>query len=82
MSKAYLGDDNNTGLQILHDQALEALVLEAHTKGYQLACHATGDAAIGQLITAYEKALAFYPMLIGGIASNIAVSRSQSSTHA
>ncbi|MEY9981481.1 putative amidohydrolase YtcJ [Bradyrhizobium yuanmingense] len=61
MSKAYLGDDNNTGLQILPDQELEALVLEAHTKGYQLACHAIGDAAIGQLIRAYEKALAAYP---------------------
>lgn len=61
MSKPYLGDDNNTGVQILPDAELEALVLDAHTKGYQLACHAIGDAAIGQLITAYEKALAAHP---------------------
>ena len=61
MSKPYLGDDNNIGVQILPDAELEALVLDAHKKGYQLACHAIGDAAIGQLITAYEKALAAYP---------------------
>lgn len=61
MSKPYLGDRNNTGVQILSDEELEALVLNAHKKGYQLACHAIGDAAIGQLITAYEKALAVHP---------------------
>lgn len=61
MSKPYLGDDNNIGVQILPDAELEALVLDAHKKGYQLACHAIGDAAIGQLITAYEKALEAYP---------------------
>lgn len=61
MSRPYLGDDNNTGLQILADEELQALVLEAHKKGYQLACHAIGDAAIGQLIGAYEKALAACP---------------------
>jgi predicted amidohydrolase YtcJ len=61
MSKPYLGDDNNIGVQILPTAELEALVLDTHKKGYQLACHAIGDAAIGQLITAYEKALAAYP---------------------
>ncbi|AEK56027.1 amidohydrolase [Brucella ceti str. Cudo] len=61
MSKPYLGDDNNIGVQILPDAELEALVLDAHKKGYQLACHAIGDAAIGQLITAYEKALVAHP---------------------
>ncbi|WP_369523431.1 amidohydrolase [Brucella anthropi] len=61
MSKPYLGEDDNIGVQILPDAELEALVLDAHKKGYQLACHAIGDAAIGQLITAYEKALAVHP---------------------
>ncbi|QAZ44589.1 amidohydrolase [Mesorhizobium sp. Pch-S] len=61
MSKPYLGDDHTTGVQILSDTELELLVLDAHSKGYQLACHAIGDAAIGQLITAYEKALAALP---------------------
>lgn len=61
MSKPYLGDDGTTGVRILSDEQLEALVMDAHAKGYQLACHAIGDAAIGQLITAYEKALAAVP---------------------
>jgi predicted amidohydrolase YtcJ len=61
MSRPYLGDDDNTGVQILTDEHLEELVMDAHAKGYQLACHAIGDAAIGQLITAYEKALAAIP---------------------
>ncbi|MET4036265.1 MULTISPECIES: amidohydrolase [unclassified Bradyrhizobium] len=61
MSQPYLGDDNNCGVQMLSDEELEALVVDAHKKGYQLACHAIGDAAIGQLITAYEKALAAHP---------------------
>lgn len=61
MTRPYLGDDNTTGVQILSDGELEALVLDAHAKGYQLACHAIGDAAIEQLITAYEKALAAMP---------------------
>jgi hypothetical protein len=61
MSEPYLGDDNTTGVQMLSDEDLERQVLEAHRKGYQLACHAIGDAAIEQLITAYEKALAAVP---------------------
>ncbi len=61
MSEPYLGDDKTTGVQMLSNEELERQVLDAHAKGYQLACHAIGDAAIEQLITAYEKALAAYP---------------------
>lgn len=61
MSQPYLGDDKTTGVRMLSDEELERQVLDAHAKGYQLACHAIGDAAIEQLITAYEKALAAHP---------------------
>jgi len=61
MSEPYLGDDRTTGVRMLSDEDLERQVLDAHAKGYQLACHAIGDAAIEQLITAYEKALAAHP---------------------
>jgi predicted amidohydrolase YtcJ len=61
MSEPYLGEDKTTGVQMLSDEELERQVLDAHAKGYQLACHAIGDAAIEQLITAYEKALAAMP---------------------
>ena len=46
---------------MLGDNELTDLVMDYHGKGYQLACHAIGDAAIGQLITAYEQALAAMP---------------------
>ncbi|QRM30376.1 amidohydrolase [Microvirga sp. VF16] len=61
MSKPYLGEDQTTGIKILTDDELNELVMDAHVKGYQLACHAIGDAAIEQLITAYERALAAIP---------------------
>ena len=61
MSEPYLGEDKTTGVQMLSNEDLERQVLDAHAKGYQLACHAIGDAAIEQLITAYEKALKAHP---------------------
>ncbi|MBF9234595.1 amidohydrolase [Microvirga alba] len=61
MTQPYLGDDETTGVQMLPDDELNDLVMDAHAKGYQLICHAIGDAAIEQLITAYERALAAIP---------------------
>lgn len=61
MSEPYLGEDQTTGVWMWNDAELERMVLDAHVKGYQLACHAIGDAAIEQLITAYEKALKAHP---------------------
>ncbi len=61
MSRPYLGQEETTGVQMKPDAELEREVMEAHAMGYQLACHAIGDAAIEQLVTAYEKALAAYP---------------------
>jgi hypothetical protein len=61
MSAPYLGDERTTGVRMLEDEELNDLVMDLHAKGYQLACHAIGDAAIGQLITAYERALAALP---------------------
>jgi predicted amidohydrolase YtcJ len=61
MSHPYLGDDETRGVRMLEDDELDELVMELHTKGYQLACHAIGDAAIEQLINAYERALSARP---------------------
>jgi predicted amidohydrolase YtcJ len=61
MSEPYIGEDRTTGVQMMSDDEINHLVMDAHAKGYQLACHAIGDAAIEQLVTAYEKALAAYP---------------------
>lgn len=61
MRAPYLGDDNETGVQILPDAQLNEMVHDYVGMGYQMACHAIGDGAIEQLITAYEKANAAHP---------------------
>lgn len=61
MSRPYEGEPENLGVQMLPDQTVEGMVARWHDAGYSLACHAIGDAAIGQIITAYEKALAASP---------------------
>ncbi len=61
MSKPYEGEPDNIGVQMLPDETVETIVRECHDRGYQMACHAIGDGAIEQLITAYEKALAANP---------------------
>src|SRR5262249_22278578 len=58
MTKPYKDEPDNFGVQMLPSQQLEAAVRSYHDRGYRMACHAIGDAAVGQLITAYEKALA------------------------
>ncbi|CAN7274426.1 amidohydrolase [Rhizobium sp. LjRoot30] len=61
MTKPYLGEPDNIGVQMLPDEVVESIVKSCHDRGYQMACHAIGDGAIEQLITAYEKALAAKP---------------------
>lgn len=61
MTRPYEGEPDNFGVQMLPDAQVEAMVLDFHNRGYTMACHAIGDAAINQLVTAYEKALAATP---------------------
>ncbi len=61
MFGAYLGEPETKGLFLLKDQEMDELVLDYHAKGYQLAVHAIGDAAIEQTLRAMEKALAKQP---------------------
>ena len=51
----YLGEDRTTGVQMMPDHEIESLVMDAHAKGYQLACHAIGDAAIEQLVSSLRE---------------------------
>lgn len=47
---------------LFHDDAvIEAFVRDAHARGLQIAVHAQGDAAVEQILGAYEKALAALP---------------------
>lgn len=61
MTEPYKDEPENFGVQMLPDEQVFAMVQDYHDKGYALACHAIGDGAIEQLITAYEKALAASP---------------------
>lgn len=61
MTKPYEGEPDNTGVQMLPDEVVYAAVKDYHDRGYQMVCHAIGDGAIEQLVTAYEKALAGNP---------------------
>ena len=61
MSQPYLGDDKTLGVSCQTDAVLDEYVLDYHRKGYQMAFHAIGDAAIEQVLRAYEKALAAMP---------------------
>ena len=61
MSLPYLGEPPTNGLMLLTDAEMDALTLDYHAKGYQLAVHAIGDAAIEQTLRAMEKALEAHP---------------------
>jgi hypothetical protein len=53
--------DGGHGLLTFADEVLDGLVRDYHARGYQLALHAIGDAAIEQVLNAYDKALAAVP---------------------
>ena len=61
MSRPYLGEPETTGIFCLTDAEMDALTLDYHAKGYQLAVHAIGDAAIEQTLKAMERALEAHP---------------------
>ncbi len=61
MTKPYKDEPDNIGVQMLPDAQVETIVKSCHDRGYQMVCHAIGDGAIEQLVTAYEKALTANP---------------------
>ncbi|WP_342358925.1 amidohydrolase [Terrarubrum flagellatum] len=61
MSAPYLGEPETKGIFCLTDAEMNALTLDYHAKGYQLAVHAIGDAAIEQTLNAMEAALKAHP---------------------
>jgi predicted amidohydrolase YtcJ len=61
MTEPYPGAPETRGLPCLADCEMHELVGDVHARGYQVAVHAIGDAAIGQVLDAYEQALADRP---------------------
>ncbi|TIX42478.1 MAG: amidohydrolase, partial [Mesorhizobium sp.] len=58
MSLPYFNDRNNRGIFIYSDKEMQDLVADCMARGYQVATHAIGDAAIEQVLLAYERAMA------------------------
>lgn len=62
MSEPYLGgDDHDTGILVYKDEDVRDMVLDYHSKGYQMALHGIGDAAIQICLDAVENAQARVP---------------------
>ncbi len=61
MHEPYLGEPDNKGIFVFSDDEVNDMVMDAHTKGYQLAVHAIGDAAIDQTLAAVRGALEASP---------------------
>ncbi len=61
MSLPYLGEPETKGIFCLTDAEMDVLTRDYHAKGYQLAVHAIGDAAIEQTLNAMENGLNDHP---------------------
>ncbi|MCS7103546.1 MAG: amidohydrolase [Candidatus Korarchaeum sp.] len=57
----YSDKADSRGILYFKDDEIKDFVVEAHKKGLQIAMHAIGDAAIEQLLDAYEFALNEHP---------------------
>src|SRR5207247_2306515 len=55
LKQPYADKPDTRGLQFHSDAEYMALADEAAARGFQVATHAIGDAAIAQVITAYEQ---------------------------
>lgn len=63
VTRPFLEDprDDNLGLTMMSQEALDDYVWQAHHAGYQIAIHAIGDRGIEMVLDAYGKALAREP---------------------
>lgn len=57
MSAPYADDADNRGIFIYGDAEIHGLIADYHARGYQIATHAIGDAAIEQVLSGYERAV-------------------------
>lgn len=55
LSQPYIGIRNYTGLQVTSREDLLETSRKAHAAGWQLATHANGDLAIGEILGVYEQ---------------------------
>lgn len=61
MSHDYCGEPGNKGYMRIPRPELQKLVAEAHRAGWQCWTHAIGDAAVEEVVDAYEAAIKNFP---------------------
>ena len=61
LREPYHCDHNEKGWLLFEQEELNDMVMTLHQKGYQIATHANGDAAIDAVLMAYENALRAIP---------------------
>lgn len=61
LSHPYANNENNRGVLFYTQPQVDAFIREANRAGLQVSLHAIGDAAVGQAITAFEKAMLDFP---------------------
>ena len=61
LREPYYCREDEKGWLIYEQAELDEMVLTLHQRGYQIAIHANGDAAIDSVLTAYERALRAVP---------------------
>lgn len=63
VSEPFLEDPsaNNFGMEMMPQEDLDAIVLDGHRHGYQVAIHAIGDRAIAMCLDAFERAQKAFP---------------------
>jgi predicted amidohydrolase YtcJ len=61
LREPYYCREDEKGWLIYEQAELDEMVLTLHRRGYQIAIHANGDAAIDSVLTAYERALRAVP---------------------
>ena len=57
MSQPYADDSENRGIFICSDEEMHGMIADYHARGFQIATHAIGDAAIEQVLSGYERAM-------------------------
>lgn len=61
LNTPYADDASTTGVEVLNQETITAILSKAHAHGRQMSGHAIGDRAIEMLLTAFAKALTEQP---------------------
>lgn len=61
MRQPYVDEPDNFGIWMEEPEVMKEKIIRAHAAGFQVGCHAIGDAAINLLLDSYEEAQRRHP---------------------